>query len=101
MMAPFLLKVTLLFALALGCLPLMRRASAVARHLICACAMAGALLLPLTMLAAPAWQVSRVLLSLWISGIAIFLLHLASGYWRLANVLRIAAPASGLVYADV
>src|ERR1017187_4738832 len=44
-MALVLFKATLLFMLALGCLPFLRRASSVTRHLICACAMAGAQLL--------------------------------------------------------
>ena len=52
-MALVLFKSTLLFAVALACMPLMRRASSVTRHLVCACAMAAALLLPLTMLAPP------------------------------------------------
>src|SRR5580658_3211034 len=115
-MALFLvvLKATLLFVVALACLPLMRRASSVIRHLICACAMAGALLLPLTMLAPPqaapirlstitflatsaaapthsnasTWPVLQFLLCIWIAGIAILLLRLAIGYWRVAHVLR-------------
>jgi TonB family protein len=90
--------------------------------------MAGALLLPLTMLAPPgaapirlsavtflatagvvsggaAWPVSRLLLSLWLGGTAILLLRLTLGYWRLARVLRSATPAgtegNGFVFADV
>jgi TonB family protein len=124
MMALVLFKTTLLFALALACLPLMRHASSGARHLICACAMAGALLLPLTMLAPPeaavirlspitffasagavsigaAWTHPRILGSMWIAGTAVLLLRLALGYWRLANVLRTATPAEGFVYSDV
>jgi TonB family protein len=121
-----LLKATLLFALALGCLRLMRRASSVSRHLVCACAMAGALLLPLTMLAPPeaapirlapitflatagaasggaAWPVSKVLLLLWIGGTAILLLRLAIGYWRLSSVLRTATGTgnAGFAFSDV
>lgn len=119
-----LLKATLLFSLALGCLPLIRRASAMARHLICACAMAGALLLPLTMLvppgtapirvsaitffatsgatlAAPAWTLSKILLSLWAAGVVFFLLRLAIGHWRLAIILRTATPADGFFISDV
>jgi TonB family protein len=123
-MALVLFKSTLLFALALGCLRFMRRASSVARHLICACAIAGALFLPLTMLGPPdaapirlspitfiatagaasggaGWHISRVLISLWIAGTAILLLRLALGYWRLAVILRTATPADGFVFSDV
>src|SRR5438270_10789346 len=98
-MALVLFKATLLFALALGCLPFMRRASSVARHLICTCAMAGALVLPLTTLGPPGaapirlspityiaaagaasggagWPISRVLVIFWIAGTAILLLRL-------------------------
>jgi TonB family protein len=123
-MAIVLFKTTLLFVLALGCLPFLRRASSVMRHLICACAMAGALLLPLTMLAPPqaaplqlapitflatstavssgtAWTVSRLLLALWLTGMAVLLLRLVIGYRRIAMVLRTATPTDGYVLSDV
>jgi TonB family protein len=125
-MALVLLKTTLLFAFALACLPLMRRTSSVVRHLICACAMCGALLLPLTMLAPPqaapirvstitflaasaaarahsdaATWVSPALLSVWIIGMAALLLRLGFGYWRLAHILRTATPGDGYVLSDV
>src|ERR1700677_459600 len=44
------LKVTLLLALALLAQPLLRRSSAALRHRVCMFALAGALLLPVTML---------------------------------------------------
>jgi TonB family protein len=123
-MAIVLFKTTLLFVLALGCLPFLRRASSVIRHLICACAMAGALLLPLTMLAPPqaapirlapvtllatstavpggtAWPVSGLLVALWLAVMAVFLLRLAIGYRRIAMILRKATPAEGYVLSDV
>ncbi len=119
-----LLKATLLFALVLACLPLLRGVSSVVRHLICACAMAGALLLPLTMLAppqaapirlstitflatsaavpiAPVFPISRILIGVWIAGMAILLLRLVIGYWRLAFVLRTATPNDGYLLSDV
>lgn len=123
-MALVLFKATLLFALALGCLALMRRASSATRHLVCACAMTGALLLPLTLLApanvAPlrlstitflatsgaasggaSWPIARILIGVWIAGMALLLLRLGVGYWRLAAVLRTATPADGYVFSDV
>src|ERR1700733_4321551 len=110
-MALVLFKSTLLFIIALACLPLMRRVSSVIRHLVCACAMCGALLLPLTLLAPPqaapirlstitflatssaapvstAWPASRLLMMVWIAGAAFLILRLGIGYWRLAHVLR-------------
>jgi len=123
-MALVLFKSTLLFIVALACLPLMRRVSSVIRHLVCACAMCGALLLPLTMLAPPqaapirlstitflatssavapsaAWPVSQILMVLWIAGAALLILRLAIGYWRLAHVLRTATPSDGYLLSDV
>ena len=123
-MALVLLKSTLLFALALTCLPLMRRASSVTRHLVCACAMAGALLLPLTLLAppqaapihlstitflatssavaaAPVLSFSKLLFIVWLGGVSLLLLRLGVGYWRLATVLRTATPGDGFVLSDV
>ena len=127
-MALVLFKSTLLFAVALACMPLMRRASSVTRHLVCACAMAAALLLPLTMLAppeaapirlstitflgtsseaavAPAGllmnSLSKLLLIVWLGGVSLLLLRLGVGYWRLAAVRRTATPGDGFVLSDV
>jgi hypothetical protein len=52
-MIVLLLKLTLLLILALAIQPLLRRSSAAMRHLVYTCALAGALLLPLTLLAPP------------------------------------------------
>jgi TonB family protein len=123
-MALVLFKSTLLFIIALACLPLMRRVSSVIRHLVCACAMCGALLLPLTLLAPPqaapirlstitflatssaapvstAWPASRLLMMVWIAGAAFLILRLGIGYWRLAHVLRSATQGDGYVLSDV
>jgi TonB family protein len=123
-----LLKATLLFALALACLPLMRRAGSAARHLLCACTMAGVLLMPLTLLIPPSgspirlapvtflatslttsgaafrstpWLVSRVLIALWAIGVVFLLVRLAIGYWRLAAILHTAVPGDGFFVSDV
>lgn len=123
-MALVLFKVTLLFALALGCVWSMRRASSATRHLVCACAVAGVLLLPLSLLApasaapirlsaitllgasgarsgAASMPISKVLIGVWMAGMAILLMRLAIGYGRLAAVLRTATPADGFVFSDV
>ncbi len=123
-MALVLFKSTLLFAVALACLPLMRRASSVTRHLVCACAMAAALLLPLTLLAppeaapirlstitflatssavaaAPVLSLSKLLLVVWLCGVVLLLLRLGIGYWRVAAILRTATPGDGFVLSDV
>src|SRR5438874_2150496 len=100
-----LLRVTLLFALALLCLPLMRGAAAEIRRIVCACALAGAWLLPLTLIslpeaaripvpaiaiiaapqgwAAPALHLPRLLFPLWIAGAMILMTRIALGYWRI------------------
>jgi len=118
------LKVTLLMALVLTLLPMLSRASASLRHLVCVCGLAGALLLPLAMLiplGAPpiplppiafvavsgmaagttGWPVGRILTALWAGGSVAMLTRLAFGYWRVSEVLRTAAPGNGFVFADV
>ncbi len=127
-MALLLFKATLFFAIVFAVLPFLRRSSSVTRHLICACSMAGALLLPLTLLApvhaAPirlssitflttataesgsaAWSLVKTLAGLWIAGTLLFLLRLAVGYWRLSRVLRAATPSdedgASVVLGDV
>ena len=123
-MSLVLFKSTLLFSFALACLPFMRRKSSATRHLVCACAMVGALLLPLTLLAppqvtpihlttitflatssaaaiTPALSFSKLLLILWIAGVSLLLLRLAVGYWRLATILQTATPGDGFFFSDV
>src|SRR5580704_16489442 len=106
-MTVLLLKVTLLFAVALAVQPLLRRSSAAIRHLVCACALAGALILPLTLLTPPkanafridastvaatsrsmprtaaGWPISEVLRTIWAIGAAMLILRIAIGYWTL------------------
>jgi TonB family protein len=115
-MTVLLLKVTLLFAVALAVQPLLRRSSAAIRHLVCACALAGALILPLTLLTPPkasafridastvaatsrsmprtaaGWPISEVLMTIWAIGAAMLILRIAIGYWTLARLLRTATP---------
>lgn len=123
-MALLVFKVTLLFLFPLVAMPLMRRATAAARHLICAGAMLASLCLPLTLLlpdkAAPirvstitflvaaSSQPSRsvsplptVLAILWMLGAALCLLRLAVAYWRMSRVLAAAIPADGFSWSDV
>jgi TonB family protein len=114
-MIVLLLKVTLLWALALAIQPLLRRSSAAMRHLVCACALAGALLLPLTLLAPPEvgafringagvlaasreamqgnrWHVSEILAIVWAVGSGLLLLRIAIGHLTLSRLLRDATP---------
>jgi TonB family protein len=115
-MIVLLLKVTLLFAVALAVQPRLRRSSAAIRHLVCACALAGALILPLTLLAPPranafridastvaaasrsmphtaaGWPLSEVLATIWAIGAAMLVLRIAVGDWTLARLLRTATP---------
>lgn len=123
-MTSLLCKATLLLALALACLVFMRRSSAAARHLTCACAMAGVLLLLLTAsipspdgpirlssvtflttsgpsLQGASGHSSTVFLKIWIVGSLIMLFRLAVGYWRLTAILREAAPAGNFFLSDV
>jgi TonB family protein len=115
-MIVLLLKVTLLFALALAVQPLLRRSSAAIRHLVCASALAGALTLPFTLLAPPrasafridastvaaasrsmphaavGWPISEVLTTIWAIGAAMLILRIAIGHLTLARLLRTATP---------
>jgi len=129
-MLVLLLKLTLLLALALAIQPLLRRSSAAARHLVCACALAGALLLPLTLLTplqtgafridttsllsisrqatqtTAQWPLGRILVILWVLGSTLLLLRIALGYLMLSRLLRAATlvESAGPVpvyYADI
>ena len=114
-MMVLLLKVTLLLALVLAIQPLLRRPSAAMRHLVCACALAGAILLLLTLFA-PAevgafrinsasvlaasrvatpgirWHVSEILALVWAVGSGLLLLRIAIGHLTLSRLLRDAIP---------
>ena len=123
-MSILFIKITLLLALALACVSLARRSSAAMRHLICACALGGALLLPFTLLAPPeaapirvsaitiftasstattssAWPVSSLLAGIWVVGTALLLLRLAIGYAQVARIVRRAVPWGTYLLADV
>ena len=114
-----LLKVTVLFAAVLALLPVLGKATAGLRHLLCALALAVALLLPLTTLWAPhAIAVTLPVVFavtastktgpagissgfLWAPGTILFLLRLAIGYWRLSRVARQPDAGAGVALADV
>jgi len=107
-----LIKITLLFAMALAAQPLLRRSTAALRHLVCASALAGALLLPLTLLSPSQaglvhlgalsvaadsqaalqttahWPLLRLIEILWATGSVWLLLRIALGYFTLARLLR-------------
>ena len=114
-MATLLMKVTLLFIAALIALFAARRATAAIRHLICVCALAGSLLLPVTALLpahviairlpaidavaashtvarAVSWSPSGVIFGLWAFGCGVLILRLAIGHWRIARLVGSAAP---------
>jgi TonB family protein len=125
MMLVLLLKVTLLLALPLAGLPLMRRASSAMRHLVCAIALAGTLLLPLTLpigshgIAVPmpvvfrtsvlagataratAGSATLLLLALWVTGLVVLLARIAVGYWQVSRVVQDAVPDDGFSTANV
>lgn len=121
-------KVTLLFAITLASVFAMRRSSAALLHLICACSLAGALVLLLMRItpqgavvirvdalspasagpiahAAPVIvpTILRVLPSLWIAGVTVLLGRLAIGYAQLKGLIRNARSIgdTGVVFADV
>lgn len=113
-MIVLLVKITLLLALALGLQALLRGSSAAIRHLICVCALAGVLLLPLTLLApfdAPVFRITtlsiagsnravvagaghpallRTLAGIWMTGAMLLLLRIAAGYFAVSHLLRTA-----------
>jgi TonB family protein len=116
-MIVLLLKITLVLALALAIQPLLKRSSAATRHLVCVFGLAGALLLPFTLLTPLEAGVFRIGLPslvsvsraavhtrsfprfsemagiLWIAGSTLLLLRIALGYVTLARLLRKATPA--------
>lgn len=125
-----LLKVTGLFALALVSLSLLRRSSAAMRHVVCLCALIGALFLPLTLLAPPEvnafrigpstvfsasrtvthatapWATSTVLMAVWILGSGFLLIRIVIGYLMISRLLRVATPFEAIrtvrvFFADV
>jgi TonB family protein len=109
-----IMKVTLLFLAALITLFAAKRATAAMRHLLCVCALAGSLLLPVTALfparviavrlptitiaasevvaRAESWSASRVIVGLWAFGALVLILRLAAGHWRIARLVRSATP---------
>src|SRR5580704_13016461 len=105
-------KVTLLFLAALIMPFAARRATAAMRHLLCVCALAGSLILPLALLVparvitirlpaidavassraltrAESWSssTSTVILLLWAFGSCVLILRLAIGHWRVARLV--------------
>ena len=107
-MIVLLLKVTVLVAAALCALPLLRRSTSAMRHLICAIALSGVLLLPLTLAFKPHTIAVRMpvvfttaaslstsaaahrfptLAVFWALGTSVLLLRLALGYRRLAKIM--------------
>lgn len=109
------LRVTLVLALALAALPLLRRQSAALRAWVLAAALAGAAILPLLQLIAPAWGAPlaenvvlggpdnwpRWLIGLWAAGFATHLLVLVVGIVRLMGVAAAADPIRDGRHADV
>lgn len=119
-------KVTILFIAALIAFFAARRTTAAIRHLICVCALAGSLVLPVALLVparvitiplpaisavassqavarAESWSPSGLLFGLWACGCLVLILRIAAGHWRIAKLLRSAAPIEpeGLYMADV
>jgi TonB family protein len=126
MMPVLLTKVTLLFIGGLLTLLAAKRSTAAMRHLLCVCALAGSLILPVTSLfpyrvitirlpaietvvssqavaRAESWSSSTVLFAGWALGCLALILRLAIGHWRVARLIRSATPirANELYTADV
>jgi TonB family protein len=110
-MPVLLTKVTLVFLAALVTLLAAKRSTAAMRHLLCVCALAGSLILPIAMLAparvvairlpaidavassqavalAESWSSSTVIFAFWAFGCGVLLLRLAIGHWRVARLVR-------------
>ncbi len=106
-------KVTLLFLTAWILLIAVKRSTAAMRHLLCVCALAGSLILPLAALfparviairlpviytsaashavtRAESWSPSGVIFGLWAFGGLALILRLAFGHWRIARLVRAA-----------
>src|SRR5215831_11254916 len=104
-----LFKVTAFFAVAIALFYVSRRATAATRHLLCACALAGSLLIPFTalipsrvstalairlpavdataaghaMARAASWSPSSLILWLWAVGTIVLLIRLAIGHLQM------------------
>jgi TonB family protein len=125
-MPTLIAKVTLLLLSALITLLAAKRATAAMRHLLCVCALAGSLVLPVTLLfparviairlpaidavaasqavaRAQSWSPSGVMLGLWAFGCGVLILRLALGHWRIARLVGAATPIqpNELYLADV
>jgi TonB family protein len=121
-----LLKVSVLLAFTLAAVAALRRSSAALRHLICACGLAGALLMAITLLLPSGPDLLRVaaftlptatgvmqrapqsvfpwlraLPWIWFAGTALLLARIAIGYRRLTELLRDATCEGGIAFADV
>ncbi|MDQ1469399.1 MAG: bla regulator protein blaR1 [Bryobacterales bacterium] len=123
-----LVKVTLLFALALCCVRLMRRKTAALRHLVCAIGLSGALVFPAIVALAPkaipvhlppvfiasanavagsaprTFPLATIVLTVWALGMLALLTRLAAGYYRISQLRETAERTTdnGPVYfADV
>jgi bla regulator protein BlaR1 len=125
-MPMLLAKITLLFLAALITLLAVRRSTAALRHLLCVCALAGSLVLPVTalfpahviairlpaitavaasqaMARAQSWSPSAAILGLWAFGCIVLIVRLAIGHWRITRLVRAATPVepNELYLADV
>ena len=114
-LAMTVLRVTLVLAVVLAALPLLRRQSAALRAWVLAAALAGAAILPLLQLMAPAWgaplaanavlgvtnEWPKLLIGVWAAGFAAHLLVLVVGIVRLMGVAAAADPVRDGRHADV
>ncbi len=124
-----LLKVTVFFTAALALLYFAKRATAAMRHLLCVCALAGSMLIPLTALVpsrmsgafairlpvidisatghtmarVASWSPSTLILTVWALGSIVLLIRLAVGHLQIARLIRAATPVTpdALYMADV
>lgn len=107
-MIAVLVKVTLLWVLALSVVWCLRRGSAAMRHLVCAAAMLAAAVMPLVLLvpvqlevvriplvisaaaagrvSGTSWRLGSLLISLWSLGALLVLTRVAVGFWRARRV---------------
>jgi TonB family protein len=120
-----LARITALFAVSLITLLAAKRSTAATRHLLCVCALAGSLILPVAALfpatvialrlpaidavaASPAiaragtWPSSTAIPALWAFGCIVLLVRLAIGHWRISRLIRSATRIKpALFIADV
>ncbi len=109
-MIAVLVKVTVVWALALTVVWSLRRGSAAMRHLVCAVALAASALMPLVLLvpqklevlrvplvvsaataarvSASSWRMGPVLFGLWCLGALLVLMRIGVGLWRVGVVRR-------------